>query len=422
MFLGFGIDAWITIITMVVMLSILLFTRLRSDLVFLGAISILYVTGVLDVNEALSGFSSTTVAVIGVMFVLVAGLTYTGVLHWIVKRVLAVPDDEPLLGGDRLIFAGQIEELLDMKLHLGLVNADHHMFSVSEEDIHRQLLTAYVNFNSSLIGTKLGDSDFEKKNNITLVAVSRRGKRIEQPPRQVVLQAGDTLLLACPPRLHVVTSELKRQLQFFDSTDVSGGIGWRTVLPATIMIAMVTLVMFDVLPLLAAGLIAAGAMLVFRCCTPSQAMDSINWSLLVTLAASIVLALAIQKTGIAENLAKAILDVSGSHPLMVMIAVCLAATIITEFFSNAATAAMIVPVMYSAAQQLGYDPYPFVIALMLTVCTGFLMPFSSSLYMMVYSAGGYRFSDFMRIGLPVKVVVFITYIVAVSIVYPFTPI
>jgi di/tricarboxylate transporter len=107
---------------------------------------------------------------------------------------------------------------------------------------------------------------------------------------------------------------------------------------------------------------------------------------------------------------------------MVMIAVCLAATIITEFFSNAATAAMIVPVMYSAAQQLGYDPYPFVIALMLTVCTGFLMPFSSSLYMMVYSAGGYRFSDFMRIGLPVKVVAFITYIVAVSIVYPFTPI
>jgi hypothetical protein len=82
LFLGFNIFAWITIVTVLGMFTVLLFTKLRSDIVFLGAIGILYVTGVLDAKEAFSGFSSTSVVVIGVLFVVVAGLTYTGVLQW----------------------------------------------------------------------------------------------------------------------------------------------------------------------------------------------------------------------------------------------------------------------------------------------------------------------------------------------------
>ena len=91
-FLGFGLYAWITIITVLGMFTVLLFTKLRSDLVFLSAIGILYVTGVLDAKEAFSGFSSTSVIVIGVLFVVVAGLTHTGVLQWIVKNLLGEPN------------------------------------------------------------------------------------------------------------------------------------------------------------------------------------------------------------------------------------------------------------------------------------------------------------------------------------------
>ena len=89
--LGFNLYAWITIITVLTMFSVLLFTKLRADLVFLGAIGILFVTGVLDANDAFSGFSSGSVVVIGVLFVVVAGLTYTGVLQWIVKNLLGQP-------------------------------------------------------------------------------------------------------------------------------------------------------------------------------------------------------------------------------------------------------------------------------------------------------------------------------------------
>ena len=90
-FWGFGVDAWITIVTVMAMFSILLFTKLRSDLVFLGAIAILFLTGVLDAKEAFSGFSSTSVIVVGVLFVVVAGLTYTGVLQCVVRFLLGTP-------------------------------------------------------------------------------------------------------------------------------------------------------------------------------------------------------------------------------------------------------------------------------------------------------------------------------------------
>ena len=90
-FIGFNLYAWITIVTVLTMFTVLLFTKLRADLVFLGAIGILFVTGVLDVKEAFSGFSASSVVVIGVLFVVVAGLTYTGVLQWIVKNLLGQP-------------------------------------------------------------------------------------------------------------------------------------------------------------------------------------------------------------------------------------------------------------------------------------------------------------------------------------------
>lgn len=90
-FLGFNLHAWITIVTVLAMFSVLLFTKWRSDIVFLGAIGVLFVTGVLDAKEAFSGFSSTSVVTVGVLFVVVAGLMHTGVLQCIVRYLLGTP-------------------------------------------------------------------------------------------------------------------------------------------------------------------------------------------------------------------------------------------------------------------------------------------------------------------------------------------
>ena len=592
MFLGFSVQAWITIATILCMFSVLLFTKLRSDLVFLGATGILFVTGVLDAKEAFSGFSSTSVIVIGVLFVVVAGLMHTGVLQWIVKHLLGlpktypgavarlmlpvavlssflsnttvvalfvgivkmwskklgispsklliplsyasgmggvctligtppnliisglyadqtgtamnvlattvpglfclfvgvlsviamrrllpdrkapesvfedtdeytvelmvpsdnpyigkriadaglkefhggrlieiihfdnvispVPDDELIMGGDRLVFAGQIDEILDLKRSHGFVNATHHIFSMNEVDQHRQLRTAYIPLNSNLIHKLLGQTTFEKDNNMVLVAVARQGKRLDVSPHEVKLHAGDTLLFECPPHMKVNTEQLSTQLQFFDSEYVPN-IGAKTLVSTAIMIAMIVLSALKVLPLLQCAFLAAAAMLLCRCCTPNQAMKSINWEILMVFAGSVVLGLAIQKTGIAEQLAYGILHVCGSNPIVVMAAICFVATFITEFISNTAAGAMFFPITYEAAIQLGYEPYTFLIALMISVSSSFATPIGSPTHMLVYAPGGYRFSDFMRIGLLMNLIILAANLFIVNLVYPLTP-
>ena len=589
---GFNIYAWITIVTVLSMFTVLLLTKLRTDLVFLGAIAILFVTGVLDAKEAFSGFSSTSVVVIGVLFIVVAGLMHTGVLQWIVKNLLGQPssyskavvrlmlpvaalssflsnttvvalfvnivkmwskklnispsklliplsyasgmggvctligtppnliisglyaektgtamniltttipglfclfvgvlsiiamrkllpdrkapdsafestgeytvelrvpsdnpyigktlseaglyhvnggsliemyhfddiqtpisEDEPIMGGDHLVYAGQIDELIEMADSHQLVAADHHVFTMSELDKNVQIRTAYVNFGSSLIGKTMIGSSFEKNNNLMLAAVARRGERINEAPRQVVLQAGDTLLFLCPKNVKINTSSFTRDLHFFDSGDVPN-IGSGTLISTTIMILMVLLSALGVMPLLQCAFLAAFAMLAFRCCTPEQAMKSINGEILMVFAGSVVLGLAIQKTGIAERLAFGILDVCGSNPLVVMTAICFVGTFITEFISNTAAGAMFFPIMYEAAEKLGYEPFPFLVALMISVSSSFATPIGSPTHMLVYGPGGYRFSDFMRIGLLMNIIILAANILIVNIIYPLTP-
>ena len=103
------------------------------------------------------------------------------------------------------------------------------------------------------------------------------------------------------------------------------------------------------------------------------------------------------------------------------IAICFVGTFITEFISNTAAGAMFFPIMYEAAEKLGYEPYPFLIALMISVSSSFATPIGSPTHMLVYGPGGYRFSDFMRIGLLMNLIILFANIFIVTIVYPLTP-
>ncbi|MBQ9296765.1 MAG: anion permease, partial [Paludibacteraceae bacterium] len=198
-------------------------------------------------------------------------------------------------------------------------------------------------------------------------------------------------------------------------------IGFKTLLSSLIMLAMVVLSALGIMPLLMCACIAALAMVITRCCTPDQAVKSIDWSILVVFAGSVVLGIAIQKTGIAERMATGILDICGTNPIVVMTAVCLVATFITEFISNTAAGAMFFPIMYQAAIQLGYEPMTFLIALMISVSSSFATPIGSPTHMMVYGPGGYRFTDFLRIGFWMNIIILAANILITNIVYPLTP-
>jgi di/tricarboxylate transporter len=328
-------------------------------------------------------------------------------------------ENEFVMGGDRLVYTGQIDELLELKETHQLVAADHHIRSMNEINKNYELRVAFVNFGSRLIGETIGGSTLERDNNLILVAVARRGKRIEAAPREVELQAGDTLLFECPRKTNTYVEHLAPLLQFSDFQEVMK-IGPNTIVSSLIMTAMMVLTAFDVVSLLQGTVMAALAMLLFRCCTINQAMDSVSWRALMSLAGSIVLGMAISKTGIAQAIAFAVINMVGTQPILIMLGVCLAAMLITQLVENVAVTAMFFPIMYQAATQVGYEPAPFLLALMIAANASYSTPIAASPNMLVYGPGGYRFTDYMRIGIPLTLIVTVTGVAAVILAYPLT--
>lgn len=326
-------------------------------------------------------------------------------------------EDEFVMGGDRLVYAGQIDEILELKETHSLVVSDHHIRSMNEINKNYELRIAFVNFYSKLIGKTIGNSTLERDNNMVLVAVARRGKRIEAAPREVELQAGDTLLFECPRKTNFYSEHLASMLQFSDFHEVVK-IGPHAIISSLIMTAMMILTAMNVVSLLYGTVLAALSMLLFRCCTINQAMDSVSWRALMSLAGSIVLGMAIAKTGIAQKIAFTVISMVGTQPIPVMLGVCLAAMLITQFVENVAVTAMFFPIMYQAAVQVGYDPAPFLLALMIAANASYSTPIAASPNMMVYGPGGYHFSDYMRIGIPLTIIVTITGVAAVILAYP----
>ena len=497
-FLGFNLHAWITIVTVLTMFTILLFTKLRADLVFMGAVGILFVTGVLDAKEAFSGFSSGSVVVIGVLFVVVAGLTYTGVLQWIVKHLLGQPNSYgkavvrlmlpvaalssflsnttvvtlfvsivkmwskklgispsklliPLsyasgMGGvctligtpPNLIISGLYAEQTGTAMNVlattipglfclavGVLSIiamrrllpDRKAPEASDEDTAEYTVELIVPSDNIYIGETLGYAGLLDVKGGRLIRMHHFDNVKVPIDKDEFIMGGDHMVFAGQIK---DIMELSKTHGLIVGDEVFN-VGLKTLLSSLVMLTMVVLSATGVMPLLQCAFLAAAAMLLLRCCTPDQAMKAVNWDILLVFAGSVVLGLAIQKTGIAERMAFGILDVCGTNPLVVMTAICFVGTFITEFISNTAAGAMFFPIMYEAAEKLGYEPYPFLIALMISVSSSFATPIGSPTHMLVYGPGGYRFSDFMRVGLLMNLIILAANIFIVNIVYPLTP-
>ena len=497
-FLGFNGAAWITIVTVLALFSILLFTKVRADAVFLGAMLILYVTGVLDAKEAFSGLSQSSVVVVGVLFVVVAGLTYTGVLQWIVKNLLGQPKRWssaivrlmlpvaglssflsnttvvalfigivkmwskklgiapsklliPLsyasgMGGvctligtpPNLIISGLYAEETGVQMNvlattlpglfclvIGVLSVIAMRRLLPEREAPKdpfEQTTEYtvemqVPSSNKYIGETLGYAGLLNVEGGRLIKMQHFDGVAVPVDENEFIMGGDRLVFAGDIK---AITELTNTHGLVLGEEVAN-IGVKTLLSSLIMLAMVVLSALGIMPLLMCACIAALAMVITRCCTPDQAVKSIDWSILVVFAGSVVLGMAIQKTGIAERMATGILDICGTNPIVVMTAVCLVATFITEFISNTAAGAMFFPIMYQAAIQLGYEPMTFLIALMISVSSSFATPIGSPTHMMVYGPGGYRFTDFLRIGFWMNIIILAANILITNIVYPLTP-
>lgn len=261
-----------------------------------------------------------------------------------------------------------------------------------------------------------------EKDKSSIISIRRFDNEVEVATPDSFIMGGDHIIVSGKPKtLQWICNNLNLKNENLDGileNSAQSKVGKKTIVSALIMIAMVLLPTFGVIPLLSACLLAAAAMIICRCCTSQQAMNSINWPILMVFAGSICLGKALEITGVAQMIANWLLNICGSNPYIALVSMCLVATFVTEFISNAATAAMFCPIAISAATTLGVNPLTFCIALMISVSSSFATPIGSPTHMLVYGAGGYRFTDFLKLGLPMNFIILAANIFITTIVFP----
>jgi len=318
-------------------------------------------------------------------------------------------DEDFIIGGDRLVFVGKIGNILKHSKQMGLVptSLEKAVYRLNDPR-HHHTSTAMVTIGSSLIGKTWLETGLGREDIISLVAVSRHSTIVEGSPMQVVFQAGDTLLIEHAQAASKMAKAIGSDLQFFDSEEVIS-FSWRTWASVAIIALMVGLMIFNIMPITKAVTLAAILILVTECCPVEQAFQSIKWKMLMTLAGAIVLGTAVSRSGLAHDAATLMQIVSQGNVIGTLIAFGLMALILSNFIGSTAVAAIFAPIAISTAQQLGCAPMPFCLCTMFATTFCFATPIGCPSNVVVFFNGGYRYSDFIRIGLPV---ILITWMVA----------
>jgi di/tricarboxylate transporter len=331
----------------------------------------------------------------------------------------AVGPQERLYSEDRLIFVGIVESVVDLRKMRGLVPATDQTFKLDAPQVHRCLVEAVVSDHCPLVGRNIREGRFRSVYNAAVIAVARSGKRLSGRIGDIVLQPGDTLLLETHSDF---VSQQRNSRDFYLVSGVENSSPprhERAWIAFAILAVMVTLVTFEWVDILPAALLAALVMVGTRCCTSGEARQSIEWSVLLVIGAAIGIGSAMEQSGAASAVASQLIGLAGGHPWMVLAMVYLTTLIFTEMMTNNAAAVLAFPIALSAASRLGVSYMPFVIAVMMGASAGFATPFGYQTNLMVFGPGGYRFSDYLRVGIPLDLLFMAVTVALAPLVFPF---
>ena len=503
--LGLDWHAWMVIVLVFGMFATMLKSSIPADVVFLSVMALLTITGCLKAEDALSGFSSTTVVIVATLYVVVAGLDATGVLHWVVKHLLGEPKTYRMtilrlmvpvavlsaflsnttvvalfikvvkIWAEKLKIApsklliplsyaagmggvctliGTPPNLIVSSFYADSVGEHLSIFATTipglfclavgvtaiilmqkllpshkspDEQLGTSASNVYelkVNASSNLVGQTLADIHFkEQMRSSRIVGLVHFDGEVEQITDDtdydnVYLMGGDTLVMTGNKNeVLALGRNLNMECDMMDR-EPEQKQGFRTFLSSMIMLGMVLLSAFDVLPLLTCCFIAALLMLITRCCSIQQAKKAINWEVIMVFACSVTLGKAIDSTGLAQMIADNTAGFCGSNALLALVIICFLGTFLTEFVSNTACGAILAPVAINIATTMGVNPLTFCMGLMISVSSSFATPIGSPTHLMVYAPGGYRFSDFLRIGLPMNFIILAANIFITLLMFP----
>ena len=274
---------------------------------------------------------------------------------------------------------------------------------------------------SHLIGRTLRGMRFAHTYRARVHGIHRRQLAIRVPLDRVQLSVGDVLMMDAPadaiadlradPGMIVLGERAQPRIQ-----------PRRALLSALIMFAAIGVAALGWLPIVASALLGCLALVALQLLTPDEAYESIDWQVILLLAGIIPLGIALQKTGGASMAADALLNVLGPYgPLATLAAIYLMTSALTEVMSNNASAVLVVPIVLATAESMGVDPKPLLIAVAFAASTSFATPISYQTNTMVYTAGGYRFGDFVKVGMPLNVIFWISAIILIPRFFPFHP-
>lgn len=317
----------------------------------------------------------------------------------------AVSSEELLQGGDRLVFAGDTLAISDLLRINGIVpSGDDGAPLLADQRAGRCLVEAVVSPHCAAVGLAIRDSRFRDRYGAVVLAVARNGERIRGNLGTIRLQAGDTLLLEARPAF-VSRQRYNKDFLLINDLGTEPPRHERALLSWGILIAVVAAAGFGFISMLNAALIGAGLMILTGCCSVGQAERSLDLTVIITIAASFALGAALQKTGVAGFLAHGVIDFSQGIPWLMLILVYLAVSLLTEVITNNAAAVLMLPIVLDMTEKAQLNAEPFVFAIMMAASASFATPLGYQTNLMVYGPGGYRFSDFLKVGVPMNLFV-----------------
>ncbi|MEX0659901.1 MAG: SLC13 family permease [Egibacteraceae bacterium] len=332
--------------------------------------------------------------------------------------IVPVQPDRVLAGEDVLTFVGNVDLVVDLQATRGLVSTEeHHLEGLRET--RQGFFEAVLGQGSPLVGATLAEVGFRGRYDAVVLAIHRAGERVDAKLGAVRLRAGDTLLLLADRSFYTRWRESR---DFLLVSAMGGTPPLRTrkaPLVGGIAAAMVALAGLGVMPILHAALLAAFALVASGCLTTREARDAVDLNVIVIIAAAFGLGAAVATTGLADSLAALLVDGLGVWGTVGALAGVIVATIVlTELITNNAAAVLMFPVAVAAADTAGADPRGFAIAVAVAASASFLTPIGYQTNTMVYGLGGYRFTDYARLGFPLTLLVMAVTLIVVPLVWP----
>lgn len=322
------------------------------------------------------------------------------------ESVPAVEPTEKLRAGDLLLFVGQLDSVVDLQKMRGLKSCDGQSQKLNVPAWHRKLVEAVVSPRCPWIGKTIRESRFRSNYGAAVIAVARGDQRLVGKIGDVEIAPGDVLLLEAGPQFF---RNHRYGTDFFLVSAVDNAVVRRpekAIWGLGILGAMVLAAASGWLDILTASLVAGLAMIATRCCTMGEARKSIDWSVLLVIGATLGIGLALEQSGAAKGIATTFLSFAGDNPFLALVAIYLATMICTELITNNAAALLMFPIGWETAATIGANPISFAVAVMIASSAGFSTPFGYQTHLMVFAPGGYRMSDYLRIGLPLNAFVF----------------